>query len=449
MSELLDSTARWLHRTALSRQREGRVPGLYAAVCRDGRLLWGEGIGRADVEDAVAPGPDDQFLIASNTKTFTAVMVMQLRDEGRLSLDDLLGDHVPGVSHPITIRQCLAHVSGMAREPLGDIWETLTSPDEEQLRRDFDQVERVLAPHQHWHYSNVVYAMLGQLIAELDARPWARSLQVRLLDPLEMRRTSVGFDGGPGVSAYFVPPFDDVPRPEPFLELKAMAPCGALASTAADLAIWSAFVADPGDLLAADTVEEMCQPQILFNTENWNGAMGLGFFLIRSGSGRTWVGHTGGMPGQITGVFTHRESGTGGLVLMNNSASPAPDAFAIDLADYVLEHEPIDPEPWQPGTIVPDEFRPLLGRWYSEGRPFVFWVEQGELYARQDGPAGAKAPASRFVRLGEDRYRDLSGRERGEVLRVSRNPDGSVRKLNWATYLFTREPRAFGEQPGE
>ncbi|HET8666206.1 MAG TPA: serine hydrolase domain-containing protein [Nocardioides sp.] len=445
MTELLDTTARSLHRIALGKQREGRVPGLYAAVCRGGERLWGEGIGRADVSGEQPPGPDDQFLIASNTKTFIAVMVMQLRDEGRLSLDDLLGDHVPEVSHPITIRQCLAHVSGMAREPLGDVWETLENPTAKELRRDFDDVERVLRPHQHWHYSNVVYAMLGQLIEELDGRSWEESLRARLLEPLGMRRTSNGFDDGPHVTGYYVPPYDDVPRPEPVMDLKGLAPCGGLASTANDLATWSAFVADPGDLLSADTLEEMCQPQILLNPESWNAAMGLGFFLIRSGNGRTYVGHTGGMPGHITGVFTHRESGTGGIVLMNNTAPPAPDAFAVELVEHVLEHDPVEEEPWQPGTSVPDELRPILGRWFSEGQPFVFWVEQGELRARIDKPAAANLAPSRFVRVEDDVYRDVSGRERGELLRVTRDADGSVSKLNWATYLFTREPIAFGE----
>jgi CubicO group peptidase (beta-lactamase class C family) len=129
MADLLDTTVRQLRRTALAKQRQGRLPGLYAGVCRAGSLVWGDGIGVAEVGADRAPTADDQFLIASNTKTFTAVMVMQLRDEGRLALDDLLGAHVPGVSHPLTIRQCLAHVSGMAREPLGDVWETLEQPD--------------------------------------------------------------------------------------------------------------------------------------------------------------------------------------------------------------------------------------------------------------------------------------------------------------------------------
>jgi CubicO group peptidase (beta-lactamase class C family) len=445
MERLLETTTRSLRRTAVSRQREGRVPGLFAAVCRGGDLLWSDGVGRADVGDARPPGPDDQFLIASNTKTFTAVMVMQLRDEGRLTLDDLLGDHVREVSHPITIRQCLAHVSGMAREPLGDVWETLEQPTAKELRRDFDDVERILRPHERWHYSNVVYAMLGQLIEELDERPWEESLRSRLLDPLELRRTTVGFDQGPRATGYYVSPYDDVPRLEPFMELKAMAPCGGLASTANDLARWSAFVTDPGSLLSADTLEEMCQPQVLLTTESWSGAMGLGFFLMRSATGRTWVGHTGGMPGHITGVFTHRESGTGGIALMNATVTPAPDALAIELADHVIEHDPVEDEPWGPGTEVPHEYLPLLGRWFSEGHPFVFSVARGRLEARIDLPAAAKLPPSVFERVSDDVYRTISGRERGELLRVTRAADGAVSKLNWATYLFTREPIAFGE----
>ncbi len=445
---LQDSTTRRLRRIALDQQREGRVPGLFAGVARGGRLAWGEGIGRADVGADRAPTADDQFLIASNTKTFIAVMVMQLRDAGRLTLDDLLGDHVPEVSHPITIRQCLAHVSGMAREPLGDVWETLENPSAKELRRDFDEVERVLRPHDHWHYSNVVFAMLGQLIEELDQRPWTESLSARLLEPLEMTRTSNGFDGGPHVTGYYVPAYDDVPREEPVMDLRALAPCGGLASTANDLARWSAFVADPGELLSADTLEEMCQPQVLLTPENWNAAMGLGFFLVRTGTGptgRTYVGHTGGMPGHITGVFTHRESGTGGITLMNNTAPVPPDAFAIELAEHVVEHDPVEPEPWRPGTSVPDELRGVLGRWFSEGQPFVFWVEQGELRARVDKPAAANLAPSRFVEVEDDVYRDVAGRERGELLRVTRAADGTVTKLNWATYLFTREPIGFGE----
>ena len=122
MSALRDDTTRRLHRTTLERQRKGRLPGVFAGVVRGGGLVWHDGIGAAHLDHPDrAPGPDDQFLIASNTKTFTAVLVMRLRDEGKLSLDDTLNSHVPDAGHGgLTLRQCLAHVSGMQREPLGD-----------------------------------------------------------------------------------------------------------------------------------------------------------------------------------------------------------------------------------------------------------------------------------------------------------------------------------------
>lgn len=448
MSSLPDDSKRHLHRAALHQQREGRVPGLAAAVARAGDLLWFAGIGTTRVGSPETPGPDDQYLVGSNTKTFTAVMLMQLRDEGRLALDDLLADHLPDVGHPVTVRQALAHVSGMQREPLGDVWDTLEQPDAASLVRGFAEAERVGRPHTRWHYSNLAYAVLGQVVEKLDGRPWVESLDERLLRPLEMRRTTVGFVDDDHVTGYFVPPFHDVPREEPVLDLRAMTPVGGLASTARDLARWSAFVASPPDeVLSADTLEEMCQPQVLLDTERWNGGMGLGLFVLRTPSGRTWVGHDGGMPGHLTALLTHRESGTGGIVLMSNTAGPDPGALALQLAERVVEDLPVEDEPWRPGTSVPEELAGVIGRWYSEGRGFVFSVREGRLEARQDGAPASRAP-SVFVAEGPDRYRTESGRERGELLRVTRDPAGAVDRLHWATYVFTRAPLGFGEHLG-
>ena len=446
-SPLLDTTQRSLRRLALDRQRTGRIPGLFAGVQRDGRLVWGEGVGTTDVGERRTPGPDDQFLVASNTKTFTAVMVMQLRDAGRLSLDDPIGTHVPEVTHPVTVRQGLSHLSGLQREPVGDIWETLARPDVEELLSGFAEAGQVGRPHDRWHYSNVVYAVLGELVARLDGRSWSESLQARLLDPLGLTRTSVGFDDGPRATGYYVAPYDDVPRPEPVVQRSAMDPCGGMASTARDLARWSAFVAAPDSaVLSPDTVEEMCQPQALMDAEEWTAAMGLGLFLIRSAGGRTWVGHTGGMPGHITGVFTHRASRTGALALMNSTSAPDPSGFAVALGEHVLTHDPVEDHAWCPGTEIPDDLAGLRGLWFTEGSPFAFSVVRGHLEARSPAAPADKAPAV-FERIGDDLYRTVSGRERGELLRITRDAGGTPVTMHWATYLCTREPLAFGETP--
>jgi CubicO group peptidase (beta-lactamase class C family) len=444
---LHEPTTRALHRIALDKQVKGRVPGVYAGVVRGGGFVWHEGIGAADVSvPQIAPTAEDQFMVASNTKTFTAVQVMQLRDEGKLSLDDTLDQHIPEVTHPgVTIRQALAHSSGMQREPVGDVWETLRNPDREQLVAGFNEAERVHAPHHLWHYSNLVFSMLGELVARIDGREWYASLKARILDPLEMRRTTLG-PMGSAVTGYYVPPYTDVPVQEPLFDVKALAPCGGLASTPRDMARWSAFVAEPAsEVLSKDTLEEMCEPQIMIDRQRWTGAFGLGFMLLRSGN-RTYVGHTGGWPGFITGLFTHRESGTGGLALMNSTSSPEPAVFAIALADHVVDNDPVEQEVWRPGKEVPAELADLVGLWYSEGAPFVFSVKQGRLEARAQALPEHK-PSSVFEKVGEDLYRTVSGREAGELLRVTRDESGRVTKMNWATYLVTRKPLAFGELP--
>lgn len=445
MSDLSSSTTRQLRRIIATMQSKHRVTGLAAGVARNGQLLWSDGIGSADLAAPDEPPDDDtQFLIASITKTFTAVLVMALRDEGKLSLEDTVDEHVPGSGHPaVTIRQLLSHVSGMQREPVGDVWDTLVHPDRAALVEGWNAAERILKPHHTWHYSNLAFSLLGEIVARIEGVEWARALQTRILDPLEMRRTTVGAAGKAAVG-YYVPPFSDVPRVEPVLDLKAMAAAGGLSSTVRDLATWGSFLADPLDeVLAAETLEEMCQPQIIADLDTWGLGWGLGLELYRDG-GRTWVGHTGGLPGHISGVFVHRPAKTVGIALMSSAPAPDAAAFAVELGTYVLDNEPVEPEPWRPGSHVPPELEGMLGHWFSEGSAFTFSVRNGRLEARADS-AAESVPPSVFARVADDLYRTESGRETGEMLRVTRDESGTVARLNWATYRFDRSPMAFGE----
>jgi hypothetical protein len=93
---------------------------------------------------------------------------------------------------------------------------------------------------------------------------------------------------------------------------------------------------------------------------------------------------------------------------------------------------------------VPEELADLVGRWYSEGGAFDFSVREGRLEARAAG-LPEHLPSSRFEQVEPDLFRTVAGREAGELLRVSRGADGHPRKMNWATYLVTREPYGFGE----
>ena len=444
MSDLLEATRRALRHRIYTYQADARIPGMYAAVTRNARIAHGVGVGSADLErPADKPTEHTRFQIASITKTFTAVLVMALRDAGKLDLADPVERHIPESRHTgITIRQMLGHTTGMQREPIGDVWDTLEPIAPDELVAGWNEAEQVLQTGDRFHYSNLVFSMLGEVVARIEGRSWADSLQARILDPLEMRATSLSDDAASS-RPYYVPPHTDVPVVEPVLDIAALAPAGGLRSSALDLATWLGFLADPTDeVLSSDTLEEMCRPQLISDTTGWQAAWGLGLLLVRDGE-RTYVGHPGGMPGQVTCALVERESGTGAVGLLN--APPKPDlvAFTAGLASYALEHDPAEPEPWRPGTSIPDELVGVLGRWYAEGAPHDFSVRQGKLESRMgDAPAGS--PPSVFERVDTDLYRTTSGREVGERLRISRNADGSVSHLNWATYRVTREPLPFG-----
>ncbi|MFF1818648.1 serine hydrolase domain-containing protein [Kribbella sp. NPDC058245] len=446
MTELAAQTQTALTQLVAERQAKGRVPSVVGAVARAGSLAWSHGAGSADLATpGVPPTADSQFLIASQSKTLTAVAILALRDEGKLGLDDPLETHVPESKHGgVTIRQMLSHASGMQREPVGDVWDLMKFPDRDELVAGWNEADRIGKPHHRFHYSNLVYSLLGEVVARLDGKPWYDAIKARILDPLEMRRTTVGMDGGPAATGYYVPPFTDVPVQEPLLDLKAMAACGGLASTAEDLAKWAMFIANPvSEVLSADTLEEMCQVQIMADTARWQLAFGLGFMLFRQDN-ELYVGHDGGMPGHITSTFVHRASGTAGICLQSSTSAPAPSALAISLINKVLDTDPLPVDPWLPGTPVPAELTGVLGTWFTEGSPFTFTVKEGVLHGKSPAAADWQAPAV-FEKVADDTYRTVSGRETGELLTITRDATGTPVKLHWATYLCTREPLAFAE----
>ena len=436
-----------LERTLLGQvakaQREWRSPGVSVGVVRGGRLVWSAHVGSAQLGDAPAIASDDtQFMIGSVTKTFTALAVMSLRDEGRLSLDDRLGTFLPGTRHAeVPLRQMLAHASGLQREPVGNIWESLEAPDRAAFLDGVEQAEQVLPPHHAFHYSNLAYGLLGQVIEHVTGQDWEDVVRARILDPLGMTRTGLTSDGDRAVG-YQIDPYAGTAREEPLFTLNATAPLGGLWSTVADLARYAAYVADPDDrVVRPETVEEMCRPLIMTDVDGWTGAYGLGFGMGRRGD-RVYVGHGGAMPGYLTGLRVRRKEGLAAVVFANTTSGAMPLTLATDLVESVLDAEPTLASAWVPEAARP-ELDELLGLWWSEGSPLTFFVRDGELWSRlsDDDPLSE----TRYAADGTDRYRAVAGRERGEVLQVVRTPDGSVEKLYFATYAVTRQPLAFAD----
>ncbi len=424
-------------------QRTWRSPGVSAGVVRDGDLVWSGHVGSAELGDTSRPADDDtQFMIGSVTKTFTALTVMALRDDGLLTLDDELGTYLPGTRHArVPLRQMLAHASGLQREPVGHIWESLSAPEREAFLAGVEDAEQVLPAHHAFHYSNLAYGLLGHVVETVTGRDWEQVVRERVLRPLGMSRT--GLTPEPDrAHGYQVDPYRGTATEEPLFTLNATAPLGGLWSTVADMARYAAYVAAPDDrVVDPATVEEMCRPLIMTDVDGWSGAYGLGFGMGRRGD-RVYVGHGGAMPGYLTGLRVRRRDGVGAVVFANCTSNALTLALATDLVEAVLDAEPALAPAWVPETPRPG-LEELLGLWWSEGSPITFFVRDGRLWSRlADDDALSE---TRFEPDGPDRYRAAAGRERGELLEVVRAADGSVEKLYFATYAVTREPLAFAD----
>jgi CubicO group peptidase (beta-lactamase class C family) len=421
-----------------------RMPAVSAAAFRDGELLWQRAIGLADVSRSEAASPEHAYRIGSITKTFTAVLVLQLREEERLSLDDELREHVDEVPPGPTIRHALAHLSGIQREPPGEIWETLRPPSRDELLAGLAEAEQVLPPGQRWHYSNLAYGLLGELVARVRGGAYRDVLQERVLDPLGLARTGLE-PGAPVATGYYVHPWTDAASVEAEMEMtEATAALGQLWSTTGDLARFGAFLAEGDDgVLPRPVLDEMARVNVMADQEAWTVAWGLGLGLYRRGD-RVYAGHGGAMPGFLASLVVCRGSGVGAVVLTNSGAGPKVETLALDLAEAMHRLAAPAVAEWAPDAGAPADIAPLLGAWWTEGSELRITWGQGRLRAELLS-ASPWNRHSTFEPEGEDTWRCVEGRERGELLRVVRDEARMPVKLYFATYPCTREPATFGE----
>src|SRR3954454_19971487 len=314
-------------------QSERRLPSVAAAVIRGGEIVWADAVGLADAEQSEAATPEHQYRMGSITKTFTAVAVMQLRDAGKLDLEDRLDAHLDVPARgDLTLGRMLAHGSGLQREIPGNVWETLEFPKStDELLATLSEAEMVLAPGERWHYSNLAFILLGEVIAKLSGMAYEDYVEARILQPLGLTRTSFAPEP-PTAVAYSVEPYTDVVLREPMLVERTggIAAAGQLWSTVGDLCRWAAFLASPDpDVLSPESLELMTSVQSMADPYRWSLAWGVGLMLVRSGD-RIYCGHDGGMPGSLADVLVDRDSGLGGAVLVNGSnVSPAEVTLAL------------------------------------------------------------------------------------------------------------------------
>jgi CubicO group peptidase (beta-lactamase class C family) len=320
-------------------QAEGRLTSVVGAVLDRYGAVWAGGAGQA-------PGLDGQYRIGSITKTMTAVLVVQARDEGLLDLDDPLAAHLGEVGYgEVTIRDALAHASGMQSEPRGPWWERTRGGDFAALAAANDGSGRVAPPGAWFHYSNLGYGLLGEVVARRLGAPWRALVAERLLQPLGMRATS--YLPRPGAQpGWSVDHFTGVRVLEPLTDTGAMAPAGQLWSTLADLVTWGQVLggARP-DVVRSSSLQEMQRPV----TPDY----GLGLMLGFHPGGRL-VGHNGSMPGFLAALHVDPDSGIGAVVLANATTGIDPRELAVSL----IEGDPTRTTPARHRGAPPSPSRP-------------------------------------------------------------------------------------------
>jgi D-alanyl-D-alanine carboxypeptidase len=426
---LLPETERaLLHRLATA-QREGRAPSMAAAVVRGGERAWAH---------AIETTTDTQFRIGSLTKTFVAVLVMRLRDEGRLALDDPLDEHLSDAPvRGVTIGQLLTHTAGLASETPEPWWER-TPGDVRPELADIADPGLKHRPGWRFHYSNPGYGLLGAVVEAIRSRPWPEALQAEVLDPLGMARTSF-LPREPHARGYAVHPWADAVLPEAVHETGRMAPAGQLWSTAEDLCRFATLLASGADgVLSADTVAEMREPRSAQEPDSWESSYGLGVQLFRSPE-RMLAGHTGSMPGFLCTLWVSVDDDVAAAVLANTTSGVAVGTVAAELIGIVADREPRIPDPWRPMRDLDPGLLDLVGPWFWGPTGYSLNL-QADNHLQLTALSGKGTRNARFRPSGDETWIGLNGYYAGETLRPVRDEAGRLTHLDIGSFVFTRQP---------
>ncbi len=431
-----ERTRRLLDARLATEQAAQRLPSVVAGLLRDGELIWS---GARGAVDGQRPDPETQYRAGSITKTFVAVTVLRLRDEGRIGLSDPIGDYLDvGAAGMMTIGQLLSHSGGLRAETAGPWWErTAGSTLDDLVASSLGPDAARFRPGRRHHYSNVGYGLLGALVAKLEARPWYDVIATDVLGPLGMRRTTLRPEQ-PHASGFAVHPHADVLLPEPEHDAGAMAPAGQLWTTVADLASFARMLSGrQGGPLTPDTLAEMREPIVVAEQtgQPWTAAYGLGLQLWNVG-GRRYYGHTGSMPGFVAIVQITDSPGADTVIVTCNSTAGFGRALGTDLLAILADNEPYCPPEWVPAPTS-DDLLGLLGAWYWGPAPYTLALRAGMLeLTRADGTN----QTVRFRPDGAGGWVGIDGYQAGEPLVPVRGPGGTPIAIDIGSFIYTRTP---------
>lgn len=311
--------------------QQGYIPfvGAQVAVRHDEDLLLNEAVGLADIGSGTAMTVDHLFRVASHSKTFTGVACMQLVEREKLRLDDPVKAHVPELADTsmgrVTIRELLGHGSGMTRD--GDdatFWSLdRTFPGKAELIETVRNHGKVLEPNEHFKYSNIGFSVLGLVIEEASGLPYHEYVKTNIVDALGLENTGPDLDVdriddyAKGYSSrVHGPERVEIEHIDTFVESSATG----FYSTASELTEYFQAHLDGDERILTDASKRRMR-QIQWTISD-DSMYGLGLSITKV-NGRTYIGHSGGYPGQITVSKLDLERKLAISVLTNTNDGPA------------------------------------------------------------------------------------------------------------------------------
>lgn len=446
----LEQVVQWLEQKRIRQD----IPGISVVVVCGGQTLLSKGLGYADLEEKRPATDRTVYRVGGMTKVFTATMLMQLRDRGRVHLDtpvtELMGSYAvkacPGEGPP-TLVELASHRAGLPHAPQTDFWTEGQSLTEIDILKTLPDTRAVVGRQQESHYSHLSYVILGHALSLAAEQPYSRYMWKQVLEPLGM--TDSAFEVLPMIQPLLATGYtlDDGGHKVASLRMwEGLDSAYGLMTSARDLGRFFAlqFGLQP-EVLRPTSVREMQGPRYIF--PGWEKASGIGWHLFPE-NGMTAVGHRGTSPGfksemrmlpelQLgVGLLGNLDSGQRWMGLMATSGGPTTTGYQVleilrpviaemraeQLAKLQVKGPAHDLSEYA-GSYAPDRGRAFF-------KSIIVTVEDGKLKVFLKGVI---AP---LVHIEGDQFR-IEGKE---TITFIRNEHGDVTglRLNGGGFLFRR-----------
>jgi CubicO group peptidase (beta-lactamase class C family) len=365
--------------------------GFAILVARDGNVLLQTAGGMANISQGIAATVETKFRIGSVTKQFTAMAIVKLAEQGRLSLDDRLAKYYPDFPNAgeITLEHLLTHTSGLhSYTSKPDFMLRVAKPAKPASIINWSQKDSPdFLPGQKFAYCNTGYFLLGEIVATVSGKSYAEFLNDEFFVPLGMKNTGVYVNADPPEGAAAGYSLTDG-KYEPALDwdMSWAGGAGALYSTVGDLFLWNEALFS-GKVVSEASLKKATTPYALPAGVD---AMNYGYGLFMAEFKRLpMISHSGGLNGWSSDLaYFPQQKST--IVVLTNAMPTAPELtpqttsrkFAeIVLADVIKEL----PEMEVDATVDPQGFNDFVGKYDYQGAVAHFFVEDNQLFAQLTG----------------------------------------------------------------